>query len=748
MRIAVRTYSSKMRRLSAGVWASAAMLFFVTTTSMAQGFNQIDADGNVTQQNDNRNFNPHNNDSTKSSGKEVPQGLYVWTVDGRFGDIRPAEPDTLQHLYMKSIFNTGLHGEYNSTGNNYTPRQNRIFIDRDESDEFIFTTPYSYIITKPDEFHFTNTLSPLTNLTYDNCGDKQNGEDHLEAKFAVNAGKRIGAGFDLDYSYARGYFSNQSTSHFGATLFASYLGDQYKAHLLFSNYHQKAAENGGITNDNYVTHPEASTENYTESEIPTVLSRNWNRNDNQHLFFTHRYCLGFYRKVEMTEAEKKARQFAVESKKENAKKKKKDENTMEMADSLSMATAEAEDEPEDPNMKEEFVPVTSLIHTLELNNFKRIYQAYSVPSNYYAEQFYEGGYEIRGDTLYDRTRYLELKNTIALALLEGFNKYARAGIKAFVAHELRKFQIPDTLDGYYRQGRYHENDISIGGQLTKTEGKTLHYDILGETWIAGKDLGQLKLDFNGDINLPLLGDTVQLAAKAYFYRLTPTFFHEKFHSKYIWWDADLSKETRTRIEGMLSYPKTKTSLRVAIEEVQNYTYFGMSYDYSDNARTNMTASIMQHGGNINIMTAQLCQNFRYGVLNWENMVTWQNSSNKDVLPLPSLNIWTNLFLKFKIARVLNTEIGADMTYFTKYYAPDYCPLLGQFAVQQNADSRIELGGFPFINVYANMHLKRARFFIMMSNVAAGAANRMTFLTPHYPTNSSVLRLGVSWNFTN
>ncbi len=188
MRIAVRTYSSKMRRLSAGVWASAAMLFFVTTTSMAQGFNQIDADGNVTQQNDNRNFNPHNNDSTKSSGKEVPQGLYVWTVDGRFGDIRPAEPDTLQHLYMKSIFNTGLHGEYNSTGNNYTPRQNRIFIDRDESDEFIFTTPYSYIITKPDEFHFTNTLSPLTNLTYDNCGDKQNGEDHLEAKFAVNAG--------------------------------------------------------------------------------------------------------------------------------------------------------------------------------------------------------------------------------------------------------------------------------------------------------------------------------------------------------------------------------------------------------------------------------------------------------------------------------------------------------------------------------------------------------------------------------
>ena len=148
------------------------------------------------------------------------------------------------------------------------------------------------------------------------------------------------------------------------------------------------------------------------------------------------------------------------------------------------------------------------------------------------------------------------------------------------------------------------------------------------------------------------------------------------------------------------------------------------------------------------MTAQLHQNFRLGPLNWENVITYQNSSNKEVLPLPTWNFFSNLYLKFKIAKVLGVELGADVTYFTKYYAPDFCPMINQFAIQRTADSRIELGGYPFIDVYANMKLKSVRFFIMMTHINSGSGNRMSFLTPHYPTNSNVLHIGVSWPFFN
>lgn len=289
------------------------LMLFVLTPVGAQEY--IDEEGNVMQRDENRNFNPHNNDTTHRS-KQVPIGIYAWTVDRKFGDIRPVDVDTIPHLYPNTTLTTGKYGEFNTTGSNYTARLNRIVIDRPLGEHFFFTEAYDFACKTPDKIHFTNTLSPMTNLSYDNCGDKTDGEDHLGAKFAVNAGKRTGIGFDIDYAYARGYFSDQPASHFGATFYGSHLGDQYSMHAMFSTWHQKTAENGGITNDNYITHPESFEDSYNNNEIPTVLSRNWNRNDNLHLFLSHRYSIGFYHKVKMSDAEIKARQFALESKKE------------------------------------------------------------------------------------------------------------------------------------------------------------------------------------------------------------------------------------------------------------------------------------------------------------------------------------------------------------------------------------------------------------------------------------------------
>lgn len=127
----------------------------------------------------------------------------------------------------------------------------------------------------------------------------------------MNAGKEWGFGFKFDYLYGRGYYSNQSASHFNYSMWGSYLGERYQAHLLLSLNHQKVAENGGIANDAYITHPESFRDSYSEEEIPTILKQNWNRNDNQHVFFNHRYSLGFFRKVPMTEEEIKAKQFAL-----------------------------------------------------------------------------------------------------------------------------------------------------------------------------------------------------------------------------------------------------------------------------------------------------------------------------------------------------------------------------------------------------------------------------------------------------
>lgn len=757
------------------------LLFFIfPSISFAQfddNYNQIDAEGNMTSR------NKTNRKDTLKNEKEIPEGIKVWTIDSRFGDRKAAVPDTLSHMFMNTVFTTGLRGEYNTTGNLGAPRINRIFTDRQNEGQFIFTQPFDFFITPIGQFHFTNTLSPFTNITYNTAGNRLNGEDHLTTKFGVNAGKKLGVGFKFDYLYGRGYYQDQSTAHFNYTMYGSYIGDHYQAHLLLSTNHQKVTENGGITNDNYIIHPESYSDKYTTSEIPTVLSQNWNRNDNQHIFFTHRYNLGFSRKVPMTADEIKAKKFAMASKKDNESSKqekdssrnnKKDEPIEGRPDNAkimgtepdgqkktndrlaldkhtadSLLSIESKKQADSMWMKKEFVPVTSFIHTIQFDNYRRIYQAYNTPSNYYANNYNVQEY-LSGDSIYDKTRYYSLKNTFALSLLEGFNKWAKAGLKAFITSDLRHFTLPNAtgIDSY------NEHNLSIGAQLSKTQGKLLHYDAIAETWITGSDAGQMKLDVNADLNFKLFGDTLTLSANGFLYRLNPTFYYRHFHSRHAWWDNNnLSKIIHSRIQGILNYQKTRTTLRVEIDEIKNYTYFASSHNTVNDNRVNHAIIVKQNNGLIHLLTASISQDFTFGPINWENMITYQNSSNKTVLPVPALNIYSNLYLRFKIAHVLRCDFGADVRYFTKYYAPDYVPILGQYAIQTNTDTngndnRIEIGNYPVANVYANFHLKHTRFFIMLSHFNAGTGRKNYFFTPHYPLNQSILRFGLSWNFFN
>ncbi len=741
------------------------------------------------------------NTDSLGSDKEIPKGIRVWTVDERFGDTKAAVVDTLQHMYMNSTFTEGLRGEYNTLGNMGTARLNRIFIDRRNTQgNFIFTEPYDYIVNPVSDFHFTNTYSPITNITLNSCGDKVTGEDDFKAMFAVNANKRLDAGFRFDYKYGRGYYNAQSTSHFKYTMWASYLGDRYQAHLLFSTNHEKMTENGGITNDDYIKHPEIYTESFATNEIPTVLEQNWNRLDNQHIFFTHRYNVGFSRKVKMTEEEIKAKKFAMASKKENAEENAKEEarkkakeqgkkfdekaydkqqgakftgrpdgakiagdepakdsaakdirndstriavNGKATADSLlAVQKKNAEDS---LFYKSEYVPVTSFIHTVKFDNYRRIYEAYQTPADYYLQEYYDAG-RLTGDSIYDQTKHWHMKNTFAIAMLEGFNKWAKAGLKAFASYDLRHYELPTKEGGFEK---YNEHVLSVGGQLSKQEGKTLHYNAVAEIGLTGVDAGTLAIDGNVDVNIPFLGDTLQVRGDAFFHRETPSFYYRNYHARHLWWENDLDKTIHTRIMGTLSFPKTRTKLRVAVDEIKNYTYFSQSYDITEKGlRTGVMVTPMQESGGINLLTAQLEQNFRLGILNWENQFTYQHSSKESVLPVPAFNAYTNLYIKFKVVKVLNVDLGADMRYFTSYEAPDYSPYMGQYTVQGNGENNVKIGNYPIVNVYANVHIKHTRFFVMMSHINAGQGDKNYFFAPHYPMNERVFRIGVSWNFFN
>ena len=151
----------------------------------------------------------------------------------------------------------------------------------------------------------------------------------------------------------------------------------------------------------------------------------------------------------------------------------------------------------------------------------------------------------------------------------------------------------------------------------------------------------------------------------------------------------------------------------------------------------------QHKGNIQIISANLCQNFKFGIFHFDNDITYQKSTKSDLIPLPTLSLYSNLYIEFKIAKVLNCELGGDLKYFTEYEAPDYSPVTSQFMLQ-NTNNRKKVGNYPLISIYANFDLKRTRFYLQYYHVNQ-SDGRYLWL-PGYPMNPGGLHFGLSWNF--
>ncbi len=682
-------------------------------------------------------------DTTRS--QEVPIGLTVWKVEPRFGMVKAATPDTLSHLFPNTSQTEGIRGHYNFTGNLGAPRQSRIYTDRerhDFADPFFFALPYDYFLTQPEDLFYTNTKSPITNITYHECGNKQNGEDRIRGLFATNINSRTGVGFKLDYLYGRGYYDSQSTSQFNGTLWGSYRGERYQIHALYSASHLKGTENGGIEDDDYVLRPETFPTAYGTADMPTRLSRTWNKMYVNTLYLTQRYSFGFRRyydeagEVVRTEQMKKGSPLLGKMVSTPG-----DTLAAERPETVALDTLPPDDE---KKLRREFVPVAGILHTLRLDHNNRRFlsnlEQTAVNSDYFKDFYYDD------PTADDRTKYLRLHNLLALELREGFNNWVKSGLRLYAAHDYYHYTLPDA--NRYSQS-FVENQVSVGAQLLKEQGHFFHYHVLGELRTSGSDWGEFNVTGDADFNLPLKRkercDTLTVKLQGDVRHERPGFYFRHYHARNAWWDLSLDKELTARVRGEIAYKQTRLS--VGVTSIQNYTYFAEEQSQTADGTALYGVGVRQAGSNVQLLTATLGQDFAWGVLHWENEVTAQTTSDADVLPLPACSVYSNLYLLFRIARVLRTELGGDVRYFTSYYAPTYSPLIGQYAVQ-DAETRVKVGNYPFVNVYANFHLKNTRFYLMASHVNYSSGKGKPFLVPHYPLNRMVLRFGVSWNFFN
>ncbi|MDE5727069.1 MAG: putative porin [Duncaniella sp.] len=632
-----------------------------------------------------------------------PVASTAWRLMEPLGLREPAEFDTLTYNLFQQYVPSAYSPAFAITGNQTSEAINMVYMDREPISRFFFNDAKSFWLPSAVKTRFYNTAIPMSQVSYTNGGGREVTQDWFRFLFSGNITPKAQIGFRLSYPYSKGSYDHQASKGLIWGVEGSYLGDRYELQAFAETYNMINQENGGITDDLYITDPaqlQGGISSINARSIPTNLTSAHSRIRGKEIYVNQRYKVGFW-----------------------------DVRRDSVTDSVVRRT---------------YVPVSSFIWTFD---YAEGYHRFS--SNNASEEDFWANHYFSTDHTRDVTRYNSIRNTVGVSLLEGFNKYAKAGLAAFLTHEARRyFQTPDTLalSGPDRpegltpypleermRHREAEHLLYAGAQLTKQQGLTFNYDATARLGIAGAAAGEIYADGGITTRIRMLGDTVSLRAYGHFANQKAPYLMDNYVSNHFIWQNDFGKIRRLRFGGRLSVPHTGTRIEAAVENVQNHIYFG-----SDGLP-------VQHGGSVQVMSLRLDQDLRWKALNWRNSIIYQTTSNDDVIPLPSLAVYSNLYLQFRVARVLQVQLGVDLDWYTAYYAPAYQPATMSFVNQKE----LKCGNYPFMNAYANFKLDRARFFVLFSHVNQGLfGNNGYFAVPHYPLNPRRFQMGVTVDFLN
>lgn len=640
--------------------------------------------------------------STDASAKKptILEPSYSWTASQPLGLRVPSSIDTLQYNYHREFVPSMASDAWASTGNFGCAGINQIFFERKESSEFIFADALEHWIPNADNQKFYNTRIPMTLLSYSWGGGRESGQDRLKGIFSGNAGKRIQVGAMLDYLYSKGGYDRQALKDFVWGFSGSYTGDRYELQASVATFNSVNHESGGIKDDAYITDPaslQGGDPNIDAKAIPVNLSSAFSRVKGSQFRMNHRYKVGYYE----------------------------------------------EEQVNDSTINRTYIPVSSFIWTFDYktNTHKFVNENATEDGEYFENSY------LSVDGTNEETKYWRIRNTIGIDMLEGFNKYAKFGLSAYATHEVRRYtQVCDTmLTSSYKpenltpfpefdiEPKTIENLLWVGGQLTKQRGSILTYGATAQFGIVGSVAGDIDVSGHLSTHIPLLGDTVSIVGEGFFRNTEASFLLKNYISNHFAWKNDFGKIRRFRVGGRIEIPRFGTTLSAGVENLQNYVYF------------NTLALPEQEGGSVQVFSASLSQNFRLGILHWNNRLTYQTSSNESVLPLPKLAVYSDLFLSFTVSKVLKINLGVDCNYYTNYYAPAYQPSTMSFYNQTEK----KLGNYPFMNAYADMKLSKTRFFVMYSHLNQGMfGGNNYFAALHYPMNPSRFQLGISVDFAN
>lgn len=346
-------------------------------------------------------------------------------------------------------------------------------------------------------------------------------------------------------------------------------------------------------------------------------------------------------------------------------------------------------------------------------------------NNYFENTYFDEEYTK------DSVRFNRLNFVFQLKQYENANRKYSFGKRAYIASDFVKSMSPgsDTLIFTTDINKY--SNVYTGGGIFRQTGKFWNWKFDGKLYLAGAKAGQTELA--GIISKPFKiarDSSSALIITGTINNMAPDYFQSEYYSNHYRWNNDFNMEQRMDLNGSIVSPEFKFKLSANYAIINNYIY------------NNYQGIPAQTGKELLVLSAFADKNFGFRGLHLHTRVLWQKVSDKNYIHLPDLSAFISAYYKFVISKVMFAQIGVDTRYNTKYYADAYSPATGLFYLQKEK----EYGNYPYIDVFANLRLKRTRAFFKMSNIGTNFLDGEYFTVPYYPMPRSTFRFGISWLF--
>ena len=152
----------------------------------------------------------------------------------------------------------------------------------------------------------------------------------------------------------------------------------------------------------------------------------------------------------------------------------------------------------------------------------------------------------------------------------------------------------------------------------------------------------------------------------------------------------------------------------------------------------------QYGNTINYLSLKANREFKFGRFALDNTFLYQKVTQSDlILNVPDFVTRNTFYYSgYFFKKALYLQTGIIFNYFTKFYANDYNPVIGEFFVQKNK----EIGNYPTFDFFVNGRIRQTRIYLKAEHFNSSLSQNSFYSAPNNPYRDFTIRFGLVWNF--